>query len=156
MAAPTSKASGKKITRVVKLQLMAGKATPAPPVGTCLGPLGINIAGFCADFNKQTQGLEAAPYPVEVTVYSDRTFTFIIKLPPVSFYLKKKANITQGAKKPGSRTDGVAGRIAWKDILEIASLKKEEMGCFDVEAAAKTIAGSAKSMGLIVDGPQAA
>lgn len=152
MAKPVPKGSAKKITRVVNLQLQAGKATPAPPVGTVLGPAGINIMEFCNAFNKQTKDLEPAPYPVLITIYGDRSFTFVIKKPPVSHFLKKRAGITSGSKTPGKK-DGVVAELDWTDIVAIAEAKMCDMTCNSLEAAARVVLGSAKSMGIHVRVP---
>ncbi|MDI9314136.1 MAG: 50S ribosomal protein L11 [Hydrotalea sp.] len=137
----------KKITGYVKLQAGAGQANPSN-VGQALGPRGINIMGFCKDFNAQTQKMEAgAPIPVIITVYEDRSFSFIIKKPPVSFYLKKAAKIEKGTGLAGRE---IAGKIGLEEIKKIATEKMAEMNAASLESAIKEVKGSARSMGLEV------
>jgi large subunit ribosomal protein L11 len=138
----------KKITGYVKLQVPAGAANPSPPIGPALGQAGLNIMEFCKTFNAQTQNLEKGmPIPVLITVYQDRTFSFVTKTPPASFYLKKAAKIEKGAKNTGK---DVAGKVTMAQVREIAKIKLVDLNTTDVEAAAKMIAGSARSMGLEV------
>jgi large subunit ribosomal protein L11 len=138
----------KKITGYVKLQVPAGAANPSPPIGPALGQAGLNIMEFCKTFNAQTQNLEKGmPIPVLITVYQDRTFSFVTKTPPASFYLKKAAKIEKGSKNTGK---DVAGKVTMAQVREIAKLKLVDLNTTDVEAAAKMIAGSARSMGLEV------
>ncbi|MGI9462136.1 MAG: 50S ribosomal protein L11 [Alphaproteobacteria bacterium] len=135
----------KKITGYVKLEAGAGQANPSN-VGQALGPRGINIMGFCKDFNAQTQKLESgAPIPVIITIYEDRSFTFITKKPPVSFYLKKAAKIKKGTGLAGRES---AGKIAINDIKKIAEEKMLEMNAASLAAAIKEVRGSARAMGL--------
>lgn len=137
----------KKITGYVKLQAGAGQANPSN-VGQALGPRGINIMGFCKDFNAQTQKLEAgAPIPVIITVYEDRSFSFIIKKPPVSYYLKKAAKIQKGTGLAGRE---LAGKVSMADVKKIAEEKMAEMNSVTLDAAIKEVRGSARSMGLEV------
>jgi large subunit ribosomal protein L11 len=139
----------KKITGYVKLEIPAGKANPSPPVGTALGPRGLNIMEFCKAFNAATQKEEpGSPIPVVITVYQDRTFTFITKTPPVSFFLKKAAKIEKGSGTTGKGEP--VGKITMKQIREIAEKKMKDLNANDVEAAARMIKGSATSMGLKV------
>lgn len=139
----------KKIKVQIKLQIPAGAATPAPPVGSSLGQHQVNIMDFCKKFNAATANRKGETVPVVITVYTDKTFDFICKTPPVSELLRKKANITKGAKKPGSESPGV---IKQRDIEEIAKIKMPDLNAYDLESASKVIAGSARSMGLkIVD-----
>jgi large subunit ribosomal protein L11 len=138
----------KKITGYIKLQVPAGSANPSPPIGPALGQRGLNIMEFCKAFNAQTQQTEkGTPIPVVITVYQDRSFTFEMKTPPVSFFLKKAANIQGGSKTPGR---GSAGSVTRKQVREIAEQKMKDLNCQDVEAAMKMIEGSARSMGLAV------
>src|ERR1700754_1453771 len=138
----------KKITGYVKLQVPAGAANPSPPIGPALGQRGLNIMEFCKAFNAQTQQLEkGAPIPVVITIYADRSFTFEMKTPPVSHFLKKAANIQSGSKTPGR---GSAGAVTKAQGREIAEKKMKDLNCDTVEAAMKMIEGSARSMGLEV------
>jgi large subunit ribosomal protein L11 len=138
----------KKIVGYVKLQVPAGKANPSPPIGPALGQRGLNIMEFCKSFNAQTQGLEPGmPIPVVITAYSDRTFTFVTKTPPVTYFLKKAAGITKGITTPGK---GTVGEVSMAQIREIAEKKMVDLNANDVEAASSMIVGSARSMGLKV------
>ena len=138
----------KKITGYVKLQVPAGAANPSPPIGPALGQAGLNIMEFCKTFNAQTQNLEKGmPIPVLITVYQDRTFSFVTKTPPASFYLKKAAKIEKGSKNTGK--DPV-GKVTMTQVREIAKLKMVDLNTTDIDAAAKMIAGSARSIGLEV------
>ena len=135
----------KKVTGFVKLQIPAGKANPAPPVGTALGPQGINIMAFCKEFNARTQGMGDLIIPVLITAYADKTFTFITKTPPATHYLKQAVNLKSGAKTTGRE---VVGKITRTQLRDIATKKMKDLNANDVEAAAKIIEGSARSMGL--------
>jgi len=138
----------KKIQAYVKLQVPAGKANPSPPIGPALGQQGVNIMEFCKQFNAQTQSLESGmPIPVVITVYADRSFTFVTKTPPASYFLKKAAKITAGAKTTGTQTVGEVNR---EQLEEIAKIKMPDLNCTSIEAAVKMLAGSARSMGLTV------
>jgi large subunit ribosomal protein L11 len=138
----------KKVTGYIKLQVPAGKANPSPPIGPALGQQGVNIMEFCKAFNAQTQSLEPGmPLPVVITVYQDRSFTFITKTPPASYFLKKAANVTSASKNPGK---DVAGKVTMAQIREIAEKKMVDLNAHDIDAAMKMIAGSARSMGLEV------
>lgn len=140
----------KKVIGQLKLQVPAGKANPSPPIGPALGQRGINIMAFCKEFNAKTQGLEpGAPTPVVITYYADKSFTFEMKTPPASFFLKKAAKIQSGGKTPGKAT---AGTVTLKQVREIAEAKMVDLNANNVEAAMKIILGSAKSMGLEVKG----
>ena len=146
----------KKITGYLKLQVPAGSATPSPPIGPALGQRGLNIMEFCKAFNAATQNQEkGSPTPVVITIYADKSFSFETKLPPVTYLLKKAAGLKIG-KKPasGSKRPGkdVAGTITQKQIREIAEAKLKDLNAYDIDAAAKMIAGSARSMGLQVEG----
>src|SRR5690606_12557733 len=138
----------KKIQAYVKLQVPAGKANPSPPIGPALGQQGVNIMEFCKQFNAQTQSLEVGmPIPVVITVYADRSFTFITKTPPVTYFLKKAAKVESGAKTTGTQTVGQVNR---QQLEEIAKVKMPDLNCTSIEAAVKMLAGSARSMGLTV------
>jgi large subunit ribosomal protein L11 len=140
----------KKIQAYVRLQVKAGQANPSPPVGPALGQQGVNIMEFCKAFNAQTQHLEpGAPVPVVITVYSDRSFTFIMKTPPASFLLKKAAGVKSGSGVPNKNK---VGKVTRAQLEEIAKTKQPDLTAADLEAAVRTIAGSARSMGLDVEG----
>lgn len=140
----------KKIEAYIKLQVPAGQANPSPPVGPALGQRGVNIMEFCKAFNAQTQGMEQGlPLPVVITVYSDRSFTFITKTPPASILLKKAAGIKSGSSKPN--TDKV-GTVTREQLEEIAKAKEPDLTAADLDAAVRTIAGTARSMGLNTEG----
>jgi large subunit ribosomal protein L11 len=140
----------KKIAGSLKLQVPAGAANPSPPIGPALGQRGINIMQFCKDFNAATSDLEKGqPTPVVITYYQDKSFTFVMKTPPVSFFLKKAANLKSGSTAPGKT---VAGSISSKQVREIAEKKMKDLNASDVEAAMRMIEGSARSMGLKVEG----
>lgn len=140
----------KKIEAYIKLQVPAGQANPSPPVGPALGQHGVNIMEFCKAFNAQTQGMEpGSPIPVVISVYSDRSFTFTLKTPPASYLLKKAAGIKGGSAKPN--TDKV-GKVTRAQLEEIAKIKQPDLTAADMEAALRTIAGSAKSAGIEVEG----
>ena len=141
----------KKVMTLVKLQIPAGQANPAPPVGPALGQHGVNIMEFCKAFNASTQELEKGmPIPTVITVYADRSFTFITKTPPASFLIKKAANLKSGSKEPGKVT---AGKIARSKLSEIAQVKMADLNANDLDQATKIIEGSARSMGLeVVEG----
>jgi large subunit ribosomal protein L11 len=140
----------KKVTAYVKLQVAAGKANPSPPVGPALGQHGVNIMEFCKAFNAQTQQLEPGlPIPVVITVYSDRSFTFIMKTPPAAILLKKAAGIGKGSATPNTKKVGTVTRV---QLEEIARTKEPDLTAADLDAAVRTIAGSARSMGIKVEG----
>jgi large subunit ribosomal protein L11 len=140
----------KKITGYVKLQVPAGAANPSPPIGPALGQRGLNIMEFCKSFNAKTAQMEkGSPIPVVITVFQDRSFTFEMKLPPVSYFLKKAAGVQAGSKTPGR---GFVGKVSREQINEIAAKKIVDLNCASVEAAARMIEGSARSMGLEITG----
>ncbi|MCX7108389.1 MAG: 50S ribosomal protein L11 [Methylococcales bacterium] len=140
----------KKITAYIKLQVKAGEANPSPPVGPALGQRGVNIMEFCKAFNAKTQDVEKGlPLPVVITVYSDRSFTFITKTPPASILLKKATGIKSGSSNPNTKK---VGTVTLAQLEEIAKTKMEDLNAANLEAAIKTIAGSARSMGLTVEG----
>ncbi|MDZ4736620.1 MAG: 50S ribosomal protein L11 [Rhodospirillaceae bacterium] len=138
----------KKIDGYIKLQVPAGKANPSPPIGPALGQRGLNIMEFCKTFNAQTQGLEVGmPIPVVITVYADRSFSFVTKTPPASFFLKRAAKLDKGSKTPGL---GFVGSVTMAQVREIAQQKMADLNAHDVDAAVQMIRGSARSMGLEV------
>jgi large subunit ribosomal protein L11 len=141
----------KKIEGYIKLQVPAGKATPSPPIGPALGQRGVNIMEFCKAFNAATQDLEALmPIPTIITVYADRSFTFVTKTPPASFLIKKAAGLKSGSKEPGKVSGGTIKR---SQLAEIAQVKMADLSANSIEAATKIIEGSARSMGLeVVEG----
>ncbi len=140
MAAPT-----KTVTANIKLQIPAGAANPSPPVGPALGQHGVNIMEFCKAFNAKTQAQAGTILPVIISVYADRSFTFVVKSPPASFLIKKFAKVEKGSGVPNR--DKV-GSLTMKDLEEIAKVKMEDLSAQDIEAAKKIIAGSARSMGV--------
>ena len=135
----------KKITTVIKLQIPAGQANPAPPVGPALGAAQVNIMQFCQAFNKETADKSGDIIQVEITVYEDRSFTFVTKTPPATHYIKEAVGIKSGAKLTGRET---VGKITRTQLREIAEKKMKDLNAVDVEAAARIIEGSARSMGL--------
>lgn len=140
----------KKIEAYIKLQVPAGGANPSPPVGPALGQHGVNIMEFCKAFNAQTQHLEnGAPVPVVISVYTDRSFTFVMKTPPASFLLKKAAGIKSGSARPNTNKVGTVTRA---QLEEIATVKAQDLTAADMDAAVRTIAGSARAMGLETEG----
>ncbi|MEZ5614997.1 MAG: 50S ribosomal protein L11 [Rhodocyclaceae bacterium] len=140
----------KKIIGFIKLQVPAGKANPSPPIGPALGQRGLNIMEFCKAFNAQTQGVEPGlPIPVVITAYADKSFTFVMKTPPASVLIKKAAKIDKGSAKP--HTDKV-GKLTRAQVEEIAKAKMKDLTAADLEAAVRTVAGSARSMGITVEG----
>ena len=145
-------ATKKKITGYIKLQLPAGKANPAPPVGPALGQHGVNIMGFCKDFNARSQKLGDTIVPVVITVYADRSYTFVMKSAPASVLIKKAAGLSMGTPGSGSKEPNKTkvGKITWAQVREIAQTKLEDMNAMDLEAAARSIAGTARSMGVDV------
>ena len=140
----------KKIDGYIKLQVAAGKANPSPPIGPALGQRGVNIMAFCKEFNAATQKVEPGlPIPVVVTVYSDKSFTFIMKTPPATILIKKAAGITKGSPRPNTQK---VGKITRAQLEEIATTKEPDLTSADLDARVRTIAGSARSMGLEVEG----
>ena len=138
----------KKILGYVKLQVKAGSATPSPPIGPALGQRGVNIMGFCKEFNARTADMEkGTPLPTVITVYQDKSFTFVTKTPPASYFLKQAAKLQSGSKLPGR--DSV-GRVTRQQLRDIAEKKMKDLNATDVESAARIIEGSARSMGLRV------
>ena len=139
----------KKITGIVKLQLPAGKATPAPPVGPALGQYGANIMEFTKAFNALTADKGDAIIPVEITIFADRSFTFITKTPPMSYLIRKAAGLSKGSPTPNKAK---VGKLNWDQVLEIAKTKMPDLNAGSVEAAANTVAGTARSMGVTIEG----
>ena len=140
----------KKIVGYIKLQVPAGKANPSPPIGPALGQRGLNIMEFCKAFNARTQGVEPGlPIPVVITAFADKSFTFIMKTPPAAILIKKAAKITKGSARP--HTDKV-GKITLEQAQEIAKTKMPDLTAADMDAAVRTVAGSARSMGITVEG----
>lgn len=139
----------KNVVNVVKLQIPAGKATPAPPVGPALGQAGINIMGFTKEFNAQTQDQAGLLIPVEISVYEDRSFTFITKTPPAAVLLKKAAKVEKGSGEPNKNKVATVTR---DQVREIAETKMEDLNAADVEAAMRMVEGTARSMGFTVEG----
>ena len=137
----------KKVKTVIRLQIEAGKATPAPPVGTALGPHGLNIMEFCRTYNERTAAQAGTVIPAEITVYEDRTFTFVTKTPPAYDLLKKAAGVDRGSAKPNREK---VGTVTKAQVREIAELKMKDLNAFEVEAAMRVIEGTARSMGLTV------
>ncbi|MGB9723705.1 MAG: 50S ribosomal protein L11 [Chloroflexia bacterium] len=139
----------KKVVAVIKLQIPAGKATPAPPVGPALGQHGLNIMAFCKEYNARTASMAGSIVPVEITVYEDRSFTFVTKTPPAGDLLRKAAGVEKGSGDPSRKK---VGRITRRQLREIAQIKMPDLNARDLEAAERIIAGTARSMGIeIVD-----
>ncbi len=137
----------KKVTAVVKLQIAAGKATPAPPVGTALGPHGLNIMDFCKNFNAKTASQDGLIIPVLVTIYADRSYSFVLKTPPASILLKRAANIAKGSGEPNKNK---VGTVTAKQVEEIAKTKMPDLNCESLDSAMRSVRGTARSMGLDV------
>jgi large subunit ribosomal protein L11 len=136
----------KKVTGFVKLQIPAGKATPAPPVGTALGPQGINIMAFVKEFNARTQGQDTI-LPVEVTIYGDKSFTFILKTPPTAELIKKELGLSSGSGQPNKTK---VGQVTKAQVRKIAEVKMPDLNCDSIESAMAMVAGAARSMGVTV------
>ena len=139
----------KKVAAIVKIQIPAGQATPAPPVGTALGPHGVAIMDFCKAYNAQTESQRGTIVPVEITIFEDRTFTFVLKTPPTPVLLRQAAGLDKGSVNPGRET---AGTVTDAQIEEIAKTKMPDLNANDLDAAKKSVAGTARSMGLTVSG----
>ena len=135
----------KKVTKMIKLQIPAGKATPAPPVGTVLGPAGINLGDFCTKYNEATRDKMGDILPVEISIYEDRSFDFVIKTPPAAFLIKKYAKVKGGSSK-GSKE--VVGSLTKQQLREIAEIKLPDLNCYTVEEAMKIVEGTARNMGI--------
>jgi large subunit ribosomal protein L11 len=138
---------GKKAKAIVKLQVQAGKATPAPPVGTALGPHGINIMQFCKEYNAKTASMAGMVVPAEITIYQDRSFSFVLKTPPAPVLLRKAAGVEKGAGVPNRNKVGAVSR---KQVRDIAEMKMKDLNAVDVEGAMRMIEGTARSMGIEV------
>lgn len=138
----------KQITKVIKLQIPAGRATPAPPVGTVLGPAGINLQEFCTRYNDATKEKVGDVLPVEISIFEDRTFDFVIKTPPTPFLIKKYAKIEKGSSKGSSE---IVGSLTKAQVKEIAEIKLPDLNCYDVEEAMNIVAGTALNMGIKVE-----
>jgi large subunit ribosomal protein L11 len=138
---------GKKVTAIIKLQIPAGKANPAPPVGPALGQHGLNIMAFCKDYNARTASMVGSIIPVEITVYQDRTFSFVLKTPPATDLLKKAAGVDKGSAEPNSNK---AGQVTRSQVRDIAHQKMADLNTGDVEAAMRMVEGTARSMGITV------
>ena len=138
----------KKLAAIVKIQIPAGKATPAPPVGTALGPHGIQIMDFVKQYNAATESQAGTIIPVEISIFEDRTFTFILKTPPTPVLLRQKAGIEKASSTPGK---AVAGTVTETDIEEVAKIKMPDLNAYDLEAAKMQVRGTARSMGLKID-----
>ena len=141
----------KEAIKKIKLQIAAGKATPAPPVGTVLGPAGINLQEFCTQYNDATRDKMGDVLPVEISIYEDRSFDFVIKTPPTAFLLKKYAKVQKGSAKGSSQTVATISKATLKEIAEI---KLPDLNAYDVEAAMKIVAGTAKNMGIAIEGEE--
>jgi large subunit ribosomal protein L11 len=137
----------KKVAQVLKLQIPAGQATPAPPVGTALGPAGINIMEFCKQYNSETQQQTGTIVPVEITVFEDRSFSFVLKTPPAAVLLRQKARVEKGSGEPNREK---VGTVTKDQVREIAEIKMPDLNANDVEAAMKIVEGTARSMGIVV------
>jgi len=143
----------KEIVALVKLQIKGGQANPAPPIGPALGSKGVNIMEFCKQFNARTQDKPGEVLPVVITIYKDKSFEFVIKTPPAAELLKKAAKIEKGSSEPNRKK---VGKVTWQQIREIAEKKMPDLNCYTVEAAMHMIAGTAKSMGLVIEGEKVA
>ena len=138
----------KKVSGLIKLQIQAGQANPAPPIGPALGQHGVNIMEFCNAYNQATQDQRGSTIPVEITVYEDRSFTFVLKTPPAAKLLLKAAGVQKGSGEPHKTK---VAKVTWDQVREIAETKKEDLNANDIDAAAKIIAGTARSMGITVE-----
>jgi len=143
----------KEIVALVKLQIKGGQANPAPPIGPALGSKGVNIMEFCKQFNARTQDKPGEVLPVVITIYKDKSFEFVIKTPPAAELLKKAAKIEKGSSEPNRKK---VGKVTWQQIREIAEKKMPDLNCYTVEAAMRMIAGTARSMGLVIEGEKVA
>ena len=138
----------KQVAALVKIQIPAGQASPAPPVGTALGPHGVAIMDFCKEYNTKTEDKRGQIIPVEITIYEDRSFTFITKTPPTSFLIRQAAGLEKGSGETGREQ---AGSISWAQVAEIAAIKMPDLNAIDLEGAKQQVAGTARSMGVAVD-----
>ena len=138
----------KQVAALVKIQIPAGQASPAPPVGTALGPHGVAIIDFCKEYNTKTEDKRGQIIPVEITIYEDRSFTFITKTPPTSFLIRQAAGLEKGSGETGREQ---AGSISWAQVAEIAEIKMPDLNAIDLEGAKQQVAGTARSMGVAGD-----
>lgn len=139
----------KKVKAIVKLQIPAGKANPAPPVGPALGQHGVNIMAFCKDYNQKTQSMEGSIVPVVITVYDDRSFTFVTRTPPAADLIKKALKVEKGSGRPGTQ---IVGKLSRDKVRDIAQLKMKDLNAISIEGAMKIVEGTARSMGVDVEG----
>ena len=139
------------VVKKIKLQIEAGKANPAPPVGTVLGPAGINLQDFCTKYNDATRDKMGDVLPVEISIYEDRSFDFVVKTPPTAFLLKKYAKVKKGSTKGANET---VATISQATLKEIAEIKLPDLNAYDVDAAMKIVAGTAKNMGIAIEGEE--
>ncbi len=137
----------KEVVKKVKLQIQAGKATPAPPVGTVLGPAGINLQDFCTKYNDATKDKMGDVLPVEISIYDDRSFDFVVKTPPTPFLIKKYAKIQKGSAKGSTES---VGKLTKSQVKEIAEIKLPDLNCYSVEEAMKIVEGTARNMGVTI------
>ena len=137
----------KQVLTTVKIQIPAGSASPAPPVGTALGPHGVAIMDFCKEYNAKTEDKRGQIIPVEITIYEDRSFTFITKTPPTSYLVRQAAGLEKASQNPGREE---AGTITWAQVEEIAEIKMPDLNALDIEGAKQQVAGTARSMGIAV------
>ncbi len=140
--------AAKKVSKIIKIHIPAGKATPAPPVGTVLGPAGINLQEFCTKYNDATKDKMGDVLPVEITIYEDRSFDFVVKTPPTAFLIKKLLKLKKGSTK-GSKE--VVGTLTQAQLKEIAEIKLPDLNCYTIEDAMKIVAGTAKNMGINIE-----
>jgi large subunit ribosomal protein L11 len=138
----------KKVKAIIKLQIPAGKANPAPPIGSALGQHGVNIMGFCKEYNERTAAQAGSIIPAEITIYEDRSFTFVTKMPPTADLLKKAIELKKGSGISGRET---VGTISKEKLRQIAQIKTKDLGAISIEAAERSVAGTAKSMGIEVE-----
>ena len=143
----------KEVVKRIKLQIEAGKATPAPPVGTVLGPAGVNLQEFCTKFNDATRDKMGDVVPCEISVYDDRSFDFVLKTPPAAFLIKKTAKVQKGSTKGANQ---IVATISKEDLRKIAETKLPDLNAYDVEAAMKIVEGTARNMGVAVEGYEVA
>lgn len=140
--------AAKKVSKIIKIQIPAGKATPAPPVGTVLGPAGINLQEFCTKYNDATKDKMGDVLPVEITIYEDRTFDFVVKTPPTAFLIKKTLKLKKGSTKGSNE---IVGTLSKEQLKEIAEIKLPDLNCYTTEDAMKIVAGTAKNMGVAIE-----
>ena len=139
----------KEVSAIIKLQIPGGQANPSPPVGPALGAKGVNIMDFCKQFNARTEKYKGKLIPVVITVYKDKTFEFVTKAPPVAVQLKEAAGLNKGSAQPNAQK---VGKVTWEQVRQIAENKMQDMNCFTIESAMSMVAGTARSMGIVVEG----